>query len=280
MGDARRLAIRNADEALLAQLGYKQEFRREFTPLEVHDLCYHVFPRSFSHRDIVQVFGIAFTIVGLVPSIASVLFYSIPNGGGPAMVWGVSQAHGTSEYEAHGTAVVSGEFIHPDCRSVDGRAWICSTNIWRSTPPLMCVILCIHHSSPSQSSISGPIRMHQANGETFSLGSLDVRNANQIFFIYNFNSADANTVGSIAAFASIDWGAALQVMTAVTIGTNNAIHETKGRLLYEMCFHGLSENLPVTYLQWYICGHRYHPHRCMLPCNTASCTIAKYLHRI
>ncbi|KAK0214394.1 APC amino acid permease, partial [Armillaria fumosa] len=60
--------VNAADEALLATLGYKQEFKRAFTPLEV--------------------FGIAFSIIGLVPSISSVLFYAIPNGGGPAMVWG------------------------------------------------------------------------------------------------------------------------------------------------------------------------------------------------
>ncbi|KAG6844511.1 hypothetical protein H0H87_006336 [Tephrocybe sp. NHM501043] len=56
------------DEELLASLGYKQEFKRAFAPWEV--------------------FGIAFSIIGLLPSIASVLFYAIPNGGGPAMVWG------------------------------------------------------------------------------------------------------------------------------------------------------------------------------------------------
>jgi len=105
--------------------------------------------------------------------------------------------------------------------------------------PPWCTIFCIHHSSPLQSSISGPICMHRANGERFSVGSLDVRNANWICFIYNLNSADANTIGSIAGFASINWGAAIQVMTAVTIGTNNAIHETAGRLLYKMCFHWL-----------------------------------------
>lgn len=59
---------RQADEALLASLGYKQEFRREFAPLEV--------------------FGIAFSIIGLLPSIASVLVYALPNGGPVAMVWG------------------------------------------------------------------------------------------------------------------------------------------------------------------------------------------------
>ena len=38
------------DEAKLATLGYKQEFRRHFTPVEV--------------------FGISFSIIGIFPSIA------------------------------------------------------------------------------------------------------------------------------------------------------------------------------------------------------------------
>ncbi|KAF2087162.1 gaba permease [Saccharata proteae CBS 121410] len=55
------------DAAVLAKLGYKQELRRNFTMIEV--------------------FGIAFSIMGLLPSIASVLTYSLP--AGPAgMVWG------------------------------------------------------------------------------------------------------------------------------------------------------------------------------------------------
>ncbi|KAG2151574.1 amino acid/polyamine transporter I [Suillus bovinus] len=58
----------SADETTLAKLGYKQEFRREFTLLEVS--------------------GLAFSYVGVVPSIASVLFYAIPDGGPFAMVWG------------------------------------------------------------------------------------------------------------------------------------------------------------------------------------------------
>ncbi|KAG1721623.1 amino acid/polyamine transporter I [Suillus paluster] len=57
-----------ADEAILAKLGYKQEFLREFTPLEVA--------------------GLAFSFTGLLPGIASVLFYAMPNGGPVAMVWG------------------------------------------------------------------------------------------------------------------------------------------------------------------------------------------------
>ncbi|KAK4556769.1 GABA-specific high-affinity permease [Recurvomyces mirabilis] len=54
------------DAAVLAGLGYTQELRRNFTMIEV--------------------FGIAFSIMGLLPSIASTLAYSIP--AGPAgMVW-------------------------------------------------------------------------------------------------------------------------------------------------------------------------------------------------
>ena len=48
------------DAAVLAKMGYKQELRRNFTMIEV--------------------FGIAFSIMGLLPSIASTLSYSIPAG--------------------------------------------------------------------------------------------------------------------------------------------------------------------------------------------------------
>ncbi|KAL8764853.1 MAG: hypothetical protein Q9203_006780 [Teloschistes exilis] len=60
-------SLANEDDAVdLAKLGYKQELRRNFTMLEV--------------------FGIAFSIMGLLPSIASVLAYSIP-AGPVGMVW-------------------------------------------------------------------------------------------------------------------------------------------------------------------------------------------------
>jgi len=46
--------LRVTDEALLAQLGYKQEFKRDFSKLELAGMC--------------------FSIVGVVQSIASVFF--------------------------------------------------------------------------------------------------------------------------------------------------------------------------------------------------------------
>ncbi|KAJ7618134.1 amino acid/polyamine transporter I [Mycena polygramma] len=60
---------KNADDTtLLGTLGYKQELKREFTTFEL--------------------FGFGFSINSIVPSIASVLFNSLPNGGPSAMVWG------------------------------------------------------------------------------------------------------------------------------------------------------------------------------------------------
>ncbi|MDI1487743.1 MAG: GABA-specific high-affinity permease [Ramalina farinacea] len=61
------------DAAVLAKLGYKQELRRNFTMIEI--------------------FGIAFSIMGLLPSIASTLAYSIP-AGPVGMVWGWFLASG------------------------------------------------------------------------------------------------------------------------------------------------------------------------------------------
>src|SRR5277367_76085 len=66
-GDLGKLeAELSQDDALLASLGYKAELKREFTALEV--------------------FGLAFSIMGLLPSIASTLVYSMPAGGPVGMV--------------------------------------------------------------------------------------------------------------------------------------------------------------------------------------------------
>ena len=54
------------DDAVLASLGYKAELKREFRALEV--------------------FGLMFSIFGLLPSIASTLVFSMPAGGPVGMV--------------------------------------------------------------------------------------------------------------------------------------------------------------------------------------------------
>lgn len=56
------------DDAALEGLGYRPELRRNFSSLET--------------------FGVAFSIMGVVPSIASTIFYNLPYGGPVGMVWG------------------------------------------------------------------------------------------------------------------------------------------------------------------------------------------------
>jgi amino acid transporter len=143
--------IARTDEQLLAELGYKQEFKRAFTPLEV--------------------FGIAFSIIGLLPSIASVLFYSLPNGGPSAMVWG----------------------------------WAVAS----------IFILCVGMSMAELASAaptSGGLYFW-----THSLSSPRCRNL--LSWIVGY----ANTIGSIASVASIDWGCAVQVAAAINIANQNFV---------------------------------------------------------
>ncbi|KAK7440043.1 hypothetical protein VKT23_017294 [Stygiomarasmius scandens] len=151
-------AIQQADEALLASLGYKQEFKRAFTSLEV--------------------FGIAFSIIGLLPSIASVLFYAIPNGGGPAMVWG-----------------------------------------WAVASILIMFVGLAMAELASAAPTSGGLYFW-----TFSLSSPRWRNL--LCWIVGY----ANTIGSISAVASIDWGCAVQVLAAATIGSDGAFEPTTAQL--------------------------------------------------
>ncbi|KAJ7579288.1 amino acid/polyamine transporter I [Mycena floridula] len=155
---SRKETTKLADEALLASLGYKQEFKRAFTPLEV--------------------FGIAFSIIGLLPSIASVLFYAIPNGGGPAMVWGWA---------------VASLFI-------------------------LCVGISMAELA-SAAPTSGGLYFW-----TYSLSSPGWRNL--LCWIVGY----ANTIGSVASVASIDWGCSVQIMAAASIGTNGAFVATDAQL--------------------------------------------------
>ena len=99
-------AVAKADEALLAELGYKQEFKRAFTPLEVSQLL--LLPVVFRELTVNITAGFRYSVQyhRLTPfdrvchssSLASscftvlhssVLYYAMPNGGPAAMVWGV-----------------------------------------------------------------------------------------------------------------------------------------------------------------------------------------------
>ncbi|KAF8961614.1 amino acid/polyamine transporter I [Flammula alnicola] len=157
-GISRADATRIKDEALLADLGYKQEFKRAFSPLEV--------------------FGIAFSIIGLLPSIASVLFNALPNGGGPAMVWG-----------------------------------------WLVASVFILIVGLAMAELASAAPTSGGLYFW-----TYSLASPRWKN------VLCWSVGYSNTIGSIAAVASIDWGCAVQVMAAATIGSGGSFEPTSAQL--------------------------------------------------
>jgi hypothetical protein len=88
----------------LAQLGYKQELKRNFSTFEV--------------------FGIAFSIIAVLPSIASTLSLSMP-AGPVGMVWvGVPCAKNTSSTQADAQVIgmVCCLWIHHVCWCRDGMA--------------------------------------------------------------------------------------------------------------------------------------------------------------
>ena len=62
----------NADEEVLAALGYKPEFKREFT--------------------LWTTFCVSFAVLGLLPSFATTLYYGMGYAGRAGMTWGVSGA--------------------------------------------------------------------------------------------------------------------------------------------------------------------------------------------
>ncbi|TRM63319.1 amino acid permease-domain-containing protein [Schizophyllum amplum] len=154
--------VHAADDALLAELGYKQEFKRAFKPLEV--------------------FGIAFSIIGLLPSIASVLFYALPNGGGPAMVWG-----------------------------------------WLTASALILLVALSMAELASSAPTSGGLYFW-----TFALAGPRARTV--LCWVVGY----ANTIGSVAAVASIDWGCAVQIMAAANIGSAEGFEATSGDATYTL----------------------------------------------
>ncbi|KAF8227382.1 amino acid transporter [Tricholoma matsutake] len=149
--------IQAADEALLASLGYKQEFRRIFSPIEV--------------------FGIGFSIIGLVPSMGSVLVYSIPNGGPAAMVWG-----------------------------------------WATCTVFLTIIALAFAELGSAAPTSGGLYYW-----TYMFSSPKWR------CFLSWIVGYSNTIGNIGSVASVDWGCAVQIMAAASIGSGLTFSPTVGQ---------------------------------------------------
>ncbi|PBK99470.1 amino acid transporter [Armillaria gallica] len=150
-------AILSNDEALLARLGYKQEFRRNFRPIEV--------------------FGVGFSIIGLVPSLASTFVYALPNGGAAALVWG-----------------------------------------WTACAVLLVIIGLAMAELGSAAPTSGGLYYW-----TFMFSSPKWRCF--LAWIVGYS----NSVGNIASVASVDWGCAVQIMAAASIGSDLSFTATTGQ---------------------------------------------------
>ncbi|KZV65289.1 amino acid transporter [Peniophora sp. CONT] len=170
----------SADEAALRQLGYKQELRRTFTPLEL--------------------FGVGFSIVGLFPSVASVLVYAIPNGGPSAMIWGWAVC-------TFGLVAISAAVAEL------GSAMPTSGGLYYWT---------FSFSSPRYKTI--------------------------LAWMVGY----ANTIGNLASVASVDWGFSLQLMAAITIGTDGAFVPTTGQTygvyIATLLLHGTICGVAVKYI--------------------------------
>ncbi|KAK0497069.1 APC amino acid permease [Armillaria luteobubalina] len=142
------------DEGLLASLGYKQELKRQFKPLEI--------------------FGVAFSIIGVAPAFSSVLIYSLPNGGAFVMVWGWTVA--TIFIAAIALAMGDLASAAPTSGGLYYWTFIFSPEKWR------CFLSWIVGYS--------------------------------------------NTISTVASVASTDWGCALQIMAAVSIGSDLTFEAT------------------------------------------------------
>ncbi|KZO96991.1 APC amino acid permease [Calocera viscosa TUFC12733] len=149
-GDKHRVA----DEQLLATLGYKQEFKRAFTPIET--------------------FGIALSIIGSLSSLSSVLIYAIPYGGPVSMVW----------------------------------SWaICSFFI-------MAIAMALAELGSGAPTAGGLYYW------TYSFSSPRWRNL--LSWIVGYT----NSIANIAGMASADWGCAVMITAAASIGTGGSFSAT------------------------------------------------------
>ncbi|KAH9918712.1 APC amino acid permease [Epithele typhae] len=143
-----------SDNDALAALGYKQEFKRAFHPVEV--------------------FGLGFSIIGLFPSISSVLVFALPYGGPVALVWG----------------------------------WgICSCFLFL----VACALAELGSAAPTSGGLYYWTWMYATP-----------RWRKVLSWLVGY----MNSVGLIAGLASIDWGCAVQLLAAVSIGSDETFVPT------------------------------------------------------
>ena len=110
-----------ADEEVLAALGYRPEFKREFS--------------------LWTSFCVSFAVLGLLPSFASTLYYvsrgSIPQAERPQSYKRIS-GHGIRRHSRHGMGLVDCYDLHPVCRYEYGRVMLVNADEWRTLLRCCC----------------------------------------------------------------------------------------------------------------------------------------------
>ncbi|KAI0048204.1 APC amino acid permease [Auriscalpium vulgare] len=165
------------DDDVLVSLGYKQELKRDF--------------------HLIELFGLVFCMIGVVPAIASVLVYALPNGGPAAMVWG-----------------------------------------WAGASVFLIFVALAMAELGSAMPTSGGLYYW-----THRFSSPRFRNylAWEVGYI--------NTVAYVSGIAGIDWGCAIQIMAAVSIGTDLEFIPTTGQIYGVFCAllvcHATAASLPT-----------------------------------
>lgn len=123
-----------ADEEVLAALGYKPEFKREFS--------------------LWTSFCVSFAVLGLLPSFASTLYYvsarkdKIRDWEGVTRLMLASTGHGIRWNTRHDMGLAHRHDLHPMRRNEHGRIVLCDANKWRA-------ILCSGSPGPARMGTSG-----------------------------------------------------------------------------------------------------------------------------
>jgi hypothetical protein len=155
--------------------------------------------------------------------------------------------------------------------NVDGRIGICCTYVWRR----------MHTLSQMPASILRCLR--QLYFWTYSFSSPRWRNllcwlvGCELSRCYRrhlpstIHGADANTIGSVASVASIDWGCAIQIMAAASIGSNETFEATSAQTLYVPLSTCESKSTLRSRKQCRVCRHHSFTRCSMLPRDCGSC---------
>jgi len=77
-------SLRHADDVRLAELGYKSEFRREFSVRNIWDPC----SQPLTAPQMIELIAFSFSIMGVVASVSSVYSFPLVSGGHVGMVFG------------------------------------------------------------------------------------------------------------------------------------------------------------------------------------------------